>query len=113
MILQVLSLRGGLFNQIRGMFGFEAVDFMGRSSMFRTIYVLSGIWQGMGYSAVLYIAALSSVDESLSEAAIIDGASRFQKIIHIDIPTIIPTITLSLIMNVGMVAVQQGTTSVS
>ena len=74
---------------------------MALPGMFRTLYVWSGIWQGMGYSAIIYIAALSNADPTLYEAAIIDGASRLQKIIHIDIPTIVPTMTLLLIMSLG------------
>ena len=101
MMIQLLALRGGLFNNIITMFGGEAIHFMGRGSMFRSIYVISGVWQGMGFASVLYIAALSAVDPNLYEAAIIDGATRFQKIRHIDLPTISPTITLSLILTVG------------
>lgn len=101
MMLQVLAPRGGFVNNIITMLGHEPINFMGEASMFRTIYVLSGVWQGMGYGSVLYIAVLSSVDENLYEAAFIDGANRIQKIIHIDIPAIAPTITLSLIMSIG------------
>lgn len=101
MLIQILSIRGGLVNNFLGLFGIEPINFMGKASAFRTIYVASGIWQGMGYSSVLYIAALSSVDPTLYEAAIIDGASRLQKIRHIDIPAIMPTVTLSLIMSFG------------
>ena len=101
MLIQLLALRGGFFNNIITFLGGEPINFMGRGSMFRSIYVLSGVWQGMGFASVLYIAALSSVDMNLYEAAIIDGASRFKKIIYIDIPTIAPTITLSLILTIG------------
>ena len=101
MIMQILSIRGGMVNNLIDLFGVGPINFMGKASAFRTIYIASGIWQGTGYSSVLYFAALSSVDPTLYEAAIIDGASRLQKIRHIDIPAILPTITLSLIMSVG------------
>lgn len=101
MLIRLTNVRSGFIPQIMQFLGMKPVDLMSIPSMFRPLYVLSGIWQGMGYSAVIYIAALSNADPALYEAAIIDGASRMQKIIHIDIPTIMPTITLLLIMSVG------------
>jgi putative aldouronate transport system permease protein len=71
--------------------------------MFRSIYVWSDIWQTAGYSAVIYLAALSGIDPTLYEAAKVDGASRFQKILNVDLPGILPTITIILILNVGNV----------
>lgn len=103
MLIQLMSIRSGFFNHLIQIFGGTPVDFMAIPSLFRTIYVFSGVWQGMGYSAVIYIAALSNVDPQLYEAAIIDGANRLQKIIHIDIPAILPTILLMLIMSLGNV----------
>lgn len=103
MLIQLMSIRSGFFNHLIQIFGGAPVDFMAIPSLFRTIYVFSGVWQGMGYSAVIYIAALSNVDPQLYEAAIIDGANRLQKIIHIDIPAILPTIVLMLIMSLGNV----------
>lgn len=103
MLIQLMSIRSGFFNLLIQIFGGTPVDFMAIPSLFRTIYVFSGVWQGMGYSAVIYIAALSNVDPQLYEAAIIDGANRLQKIIHIDIPAILPTIVLMLIMSLGNV----------
>ena len=103
MLIQLMSIRSGFFNHLIQIFGGTPVDFMAIPSLFRTIYVFSGVWQGMGYSAVIYIAALSNVDPQLYEAAIIDGANRLQKIIHIDIPAILPTIVLMLIMSLGNV----------
>lgn len=101
MLIRLTNARNGLFSQIIQLFGGPPTDLMANSGMFRTLYVFSGIWQGMGYSAIIYIAALSNVDPTLYEAAIIDGVNRFQKIIHIDIPAILPTITLLLIMSLG------------
>ena len=101
MMIRLTNARYGLISQMIQLFGGQPVDLMSIPSMFKPLYVFSGVWQGMGYSAVIYIAALSNADPSLYEAAIIDGANRLQKIIHIDIPTILPTVTLLLIMSVG------------
>lgn len=68
---------------------------------FKTVYVLSGVWQGTGWGSVIYLAALSGVDIQLHEAATVDGATRLQRIWYINIPTIIPTMVILLIMNVG------------
>ena len=101
MLIQLMNARSGFINEMISALGGTPVDFMAIPGLFRSIYVWSGVWQGMGYSAIIYIAALSNADPSLYEAAIIDGASRLQKIIHIDIPAIVPTITLLLIMSLG------------
>jgi putative aldouronate transport system permease protein len=103
MLIQMTNVRSGFINNVISMLGGTPMDFMAMPGMFRTLYVWSGVWQGMGYSAIIYIAALSNADPALYEAAIIDGASRIQKIIHIDIPTIVPTMTLLLIMSLGNV----------
>ena len=101
MLIRLTNARYGLISKIIQAFGGQPTDLMASADNFRPLYVLSGIWQGMGYSAVIYIAALSNADPTLYEAALIDGAKRWQKIIHIDIPTIMPTVTLSLIMSMG------------
>lgn len=103
MLYMFLDSRIGIVNNIIAALGGERISFMGENNMFVPIYVLSGIWQGMGYSAVIYIAALTSVDQQLHEAAIIDGATRLQKIWHIDLPGITPTIVILLILNAGQV----------
>ena len=77
---------------------------MGEEGAFRHLYVWSGVWQQMGWNAIIYIAALSGVDPSLHEAASVDGASRMQRIIHINLPTIRPTIVIMLIMSIGSIA---------
>lgn len=79
------------------------MNFLGDPGMFRSIYVWSDIWQTAGYSAVIYLAALAGIDPTLYEAAKVDGASRFQKIRHVDLPGIVPTIVIILILNVGNV----------
>jgi len=101
MLLNFLHTRHGFINIIIQSMGFEAINFMANPNYFRTIFIASGIWQTMGYSAIIYIAALSNADPTLYEAAIIDGANRYQKIKHIDIPTILPTATLLLILSMG------------
>lgn len=99
----IFSVRTGLVNNMITLFGGTAVDFMGKPELFRSLYVWSGVWQGMGYSAVIYIAALASVDISQTEAAIIDGAGRFARVWNVDIPAIMPTIVIQLILAVGSI----------
>jgi len=100
-ILMFLSVYGGPINNLIAAMGGERIDFMARPGIFKSIYVWSGIWQSMGYSSVIYIAALSAIDPALYEAATIDGASKFQKILYIDLPGIAPTIIILLILNSG------------
>lgn len=99
----IFSIRTGLVNNIITVLGGTAVDFMGKPELFRSLYVWSGVWQGMGYSAVIYIAALASVDTSQVEAAIIDGAGRFARVWNVDLPAIMPTIVIQLILAVGSI----------
>ncbi len=100
-ITTMLSPSIGVVNRIIGWFGVEPKYFMTMPSAFRHIYVWSGIWQNMGWSAIIYLAALSNVDPELHEAATVDGASRIARIININIPIILPTIIIMLIMRVG------------
>lgn len=79
----------------------ESTNLLGSASTFVPVYVLSGIWQSMGWNSIIFIAALSSVDPQLYDACKIDGANRFQTMIHIDFPAIVPTIIILLIMNMG------------
>jgi putative aldouronate transport system permease protein len=97
----VLAPRLGLLNRAVGIFGVESPDLLGSPDYFRHVYVWSDIWQGAGYSAVIYLAALSAIDPALHEAARVDGASRLQRIIHVDIPGIAPTAAMVLILGVG------------
>ena len=82
-------------------FGLKALDFMSMPSAFRTISIASNIWQDAGFSSILFIATLAGIDPALYEAAELDGASIWQKIRYIDIPTLIPTAMMVLIMNCG------------
>jgi len=102
-IMLFLAPRLGFVNVALGHLGLEPMNFLGNPGMFSSIYVWSEIWQTAGYSAVIYLAALSAVDPTLYEAAKVDGASRFQKIWNVDLPGILPTITIILILNVGNV----------
>ena len=97
MIRIFLSPSGGLINLIAG----TSVDFLTESAAFRTIYIASGIWQDAGWGLIVYMATLSNVDTSLYEAAKVDGASLFQRILHIDIPELTPIMVLNLIMSAG------------
>ena len=101
MLLLFLKKDTGVINALVDFLGGTRTDLINRPELFWSIYVWSGIWQGMGWSSIIYIAALTSVDETIVEAALIDGANRMQKIMHIDLPTIRPTIIILLIMNVG------------
>jgi putative aldouronate transport system permease protein len=100
-VFQIFSYRYGVVNSALKLIGLNAVDFLGADAFFRPAYVWSGIWQGAGYGSVLYLAALAGVDPELYDAAVIDGASRFQKVLYIDIPGIAPTIIITLILNTG------------
>jgi len=93
----------GLVNQVVRIFGGTPIDFITEPAWFKSLYVLSDVWQTMGWSSIIYIAALAAVDPSQHEAAMIDGASRFQRIIHINIPAIMPTIVILFILNAGSV----------
>lgn len=103
-LFQIFNSRTGLYGVIgEALTGFYPTDILGSSSAFRHLYVWSGIWQGFGWNSIIYIAALSSVDPMYHEAAQIDGATRFQRIIHIDLPTILPTVVTMLILRIGQV----------
>lgn len=93
----------GLVNQIIQLFGGSPIDFITEPAWFKSLYVFSDVWQTMGWSSIIYIAALAAVDPAQHEAAMIDGASKFQRIIHINIPAIMPTIVILFILNAGSV----------
>ncbi len=97
MIKIFLSPSGGLINLIAG----TSIDFLTESAAFRTIYIASGIWQDAGWGIIVYMATLSGIDTALYEAARVDGASLFQRILHIDIPGLRSIMVLNLIMSAG------------
>lgn len=101
MILQFLATRNGVINNVLEGLGFERIDFMGQAKYFAGVYVWSGVWQNAGYGSILYLSALSAVDPGLHEAAHIDGASLVQRIWHIDLASILPTITIMFILSCG------------
>lgn len=98
---QIFSPHYGIFTMITRSFGRRAVDIMSNPVNFRHIFVWTDVWQLTGYSAILYIAALSSIPPELYEAAEMDGATKFQRIIAIDLPSLIPTATILLILEAG------------
>ena len=91
----------GIFNDFLSLFGFERRNLLAEANLFRPIYVLSGIWQEAGWGSIIYLATLSTVDVGLYEAATIDGANRFQRMLHVSLPGLLPIIIVQLIMRVG------------
>lgn len=102
-IMQVFNTRIGLYGKLLSLLDLPAVDLLGKASAFPSLYVWSGVWQNMGWGSIVYLAALSNVSPELHEAAMIDGASRFKRLIHIDIQAILPTACILLIMNCGQI----------
>lgn len=103
MVILFLSPSSGIINHFITFLGGEPYRFLMEPKAFKWVYVLSGVWQGTGWASIIYFAALSGVDKSLLEAAEIDGASRLQRIIHINIPVLIPTIMIQLILKAGSI----------
>lgn len=93
----------GIVNTLIKFLGFEPVDFINKPEYFKSLYVWSGIWQSTGWNSVIYFAVLSNIDPEQHEAAIIDGASRLQRIWYINIPVLIPTAIILLILNMGRI----------
>ena len=108
MMVQMMDMRTGIVNVLLGKLGIDAINFFGDPKIFRHLYVWSGVWHTAGYSSIIYVAALAGVSPEFHEAATMDGATRLQRIIHVDIPTIMPTIIIQLIfscanvVNIGM-----------
>lgn len=100
-MLQLFFGRYGLINNIAANLGWERFSYFLESSAFRPLYILSSNWQDFGWSAIIYIAALSNVDPQQHEAAILDGASRWQRLINVDLPAIMPMVSVMLIMSIG------------
>ena len=103
MLYIFLSPRNGIVIQIIEFFGGDSIFFLGDAKYFKGTFVLSGIWQNAGWSAIIYIAALAGISPDLYEAAQVDGANKWQRIWHIDIPGILPTVIMMLILEVGKV----------
>lgn len=101
MIELIFSPSSGVVNHALNAMGIESVYFMGRSDLFQDMYVWSGIWQNTGWGTIIYMAALTSINPELYEAAKVDGATKYNMIWYIDIPSIKPTVITLLIMNLG------------
>jgi putative aldouronate transport system permease protein len=103
MLSVFLSPQSGIINIIIRFLGGDSVYFMGRPDLFQPLYVWSGVWQNTGRAAIIYIAALAGISPDLHEAAMVDGATKFQRVIHIDIPGIMPTAVIMLLLNLGQI----------
>jgi putative aldouronate transport system permease protein len=99
----LISMTGteGAVNKVMGFLGSEPVNMMNEPRCFDALYVISNIWQSFGYSSIIYIAAISSIDPTLYEAATVDGANRLHKMLHITLPGMMPTVMILLILSVG------------
>ena len=103
LIVVLVDPNSGVLNQFLGLLGIGPIDVLSNPDYFRHLYVWSGAWQTMGFSAIIYLAALTSVAPELHEAAIVDGASRLRRIWHIDLPAIRPVAVILLILNIGSI----------
>jgi len=102
-IIKIYCQENGIFSQIIELFGGTRRNLLIDQGAFRTIYVASGVWQNIGWNSIIYLAALSGIDMEQYEAARIDGANRFQQVIHITIPGILPTIMILFILRMGSI----------
>jgi ABC-type polysaccharide transport system permease subunit len=103
MLYQFLGPKYGVVNNLLKLIGMKPVLFMGEVKYFRSIFVWSNVWQNSGWASIIYLSALASIDPGLHEAALVDGANRFKRMIHIDLPGIMPTMITLLILNTGHV----------
>ena len=101
MISLLLNPDTGIINRILNFFGHESIYFLGKPEWYYPVYIISDIWQSFGFSSIIYISALSAVPQELYESASIDGASRFKQILHVSLPSILPTIIIMLILKCG------------
>jgi putative aldouronate transport system permease protein len=97
----MLSSDGGIINEVVKFFGYESITFMGEEKYYRTIIIITQIWQQIGWESIIFLAAIVSIDTDQYEAAIIDGASKFRQIWHITLPGIMPVITIMFILRMG------------
>lgn len=103
-LARVFDVNTGLIHNVAGIFGGHySTDLFIGDANFRNLYIWSGVWQGTGWGSIIYMAALSSVDPQLHEAATVDGAGRWSRVLHVDLPAIIPTITITLILRCGSI----------
>jgi len=92
---------GGIVNQFLGLFGIDPIPFMAEPKYWKSLYVWSGVWQGVGFGCIIYLAALAGIDPTLHEAAILDGANKLQRMRDIDLPGIMPVAIILLILSMG------------
>ena len=97
----LLSSDGGVITQVLSVFGVAPKNYFNLPGAFRTLYVGSGVWQEFGWNSIIYVAAISGIDQQMYESAALDGAGKWQKLVHITLPSIAPTIILLLILNMG------------
>ena len=104
MVFQVLNANTGIYGSIMwNLTGAKPPDLFARPQSFRFMYVLSGVWQEFGWGSIIYLAALAGVNSELHEAAVLDGASRFQRVLYVDFPSILPTVSILLILRMGAI----------
>ncbi|MGG1638987.1 ABC transporter permease [Paenibacillus sp. NRS-1760] len=96
-----LSPRNGIINQLLETLGLETIFFMAKPDWFASIFVWSGVWQNAGWGTIIYLAALTSINPELHESAVVDGANKLKRILYIDLPSIMPTVIVLLILSVG------------
>jgi len=101
LMMDLFSPSGGLVNKALGLFGVEPLAFFNDPGMFRTLYVGSGIWQEFGWNSIIFLAAISAINPEMYETAVVDGATRFQQLIYVTLPSLVPTIIILLIINMG------------
>lgn len=102
-MIKTFTADTGIINDVISFFGGERVSLLGEPRLFTPIYVISGIWQEIGWGSIIYLAAIMGVDESLYEAATIDGAGRWKQIIHVTLPGIATTVTVMLVLRIGSI----------
>lgn len=101
LMMDLLSPAGGLVNKLLGYFGVEPIAFFNEPGYFRTLYVGSGVWQEFGWNSIIFLAAISAINPEMYETAVVDGATRFQQLIYVTLPSLVPTIMILLIINMG------------
>ncbi len=100
-LIRIFVASNGLISQIGSFFGIPPTNLLMRKECFRAIYIISELWQGIGWDSIIYLAALAGVDRELYDAAVVDGAGRFKQTLHITIPGIMPTIAVLVILRMG------------
>ena len=102
-LIDVLSPTSGIVNEVLGVFGIDSIYFLGNSKWFPYTLVLTNTWKEFGYNTIVYLAALTSIDPTLYEAAVVDGAGRWKQTWHITLPGILPIVTLMTVLSLGNV----------